>query len=309
MTQYSMIRRFEVSNFEFNELGAVVLPRAESDWKNHRAKWVRRITWDNAIERRFALNQHIREVQTHFPQSASEDEVETAPTVDEHIGEPDFYHHRVQNQGELTRLRKACPLIITGEQDGHLRPAEWSWCRRLDGHGLPEKQFLFPPGTEVSIPPEDDVDGLRSILKLWVAPLVPLVIVFGFFVHWLLVLLVTTGIAESPLKVVTINCRLIGTRMPWAFLLQELLELLLHCRLLTSRGTIHNRDEIIWLALSGWTQIVPLALVVAVVIWTLQVAILAPREPLPHLLFLLGPVVHHVTKARNSFSLFCLKSL
>jgi hypothetical protein len=26
-----------------------------------------------------------------------------------------------------------------------------------------------------------------------------------------------------------------------------------------------------------------------------------PQEPLPHLLFLLGPVVHHVMKARNSF--------
>jgi hypothetical protein len=32
-----------------------------------------------------------------------------------------------------------------------------------------------------------------------------------------------------------------------------------------------------------------------------QSAILAPREPLPHLLFLLGPVVHHVAKPRNSF--------
>jgi hypothetical protein len=59
--QYGMIRRFEVSNFEFNELGAVVLPRAEGDWKNHRAKWVRRIIWDNAVERRLARNQHVCE--------------------------------------------------------------------------------------------------------------------------------------------------------------------------------------------------------------------------------------------------------
>jgi hypothetical protein len=88
--------------------------------------------------------------------------------------------------------------------------------------------------------------------------------------------------------------------MPWAFLLQELLELLLRCRLLASRGTIYIRDEIIWLALSGWTRIVPLALVVAVVIWTPKIAIIAPREPLPHLLFLLGLVVHHVMKPRNS---------
>jgi hypothetical protein len=64
---------------------------------------------------------------------------------------------------------------------------------------------------------------------------------------------------------------------------------------------IHSRDEIIWPALLGWTRIVPLAFVIAVVIWTPQIAILAPREPLPHLLLLFGPVVHHVMKAHNNF--------
>jgi hypothetical protein len=64
---------------------------------------------------------------------------------------------------------------------------------------------------------------------------------------------------------------------------------------------IHSRDEIIWLAFSGWTRIVPLALVVTVVIWTPQVAIIAPREPLQHLLFLLGPIMHHITEPYNSF--------
>jgi hypothetical protein len=64
---------------------------------------------------------------------------------------------------------------------------------------------------------------------------------------------------------------------------------------------IHSRDEIIWLMLLGWTQVVPLALVIAVVVWTLQVAIIAPQEPLPHLFLLLGPVVHHVIKPCNSF--------
>jgi hypothetical protein len=34
--------------------------------------------------------------------------------------------------------------------------------------------------------------------------------------------------------VVAINCRMIGTWMPWAFLLQELFELLLHRSLLIS---------------------------------------------------------------------------
>jgi hypothetical protein len=54
--QYGMIRRFEVSHFEFNELDKVFLPRAESDWKNYRAKWVRCVTWDDAIERGLARN-------------------------------------------------------------------------------------------------------------------------------------------------------------------------------------------------------------------------------------------------------------
>jgi hypothetical protein len=36
---------------------------------------------------------------------------------------------------------------------------EWSWYRRLDRHDLSEEQFLFLPGTEVRISPEDDVDG------------------------------------------------------------------------------------------------------------------------------------------------------
>jgi hypothetical protein len=88
--------------------------------------------------------------------------------------------------------------------------------------------------------------------------------------------------------------------MPWALLLQELLELFLRRRLLAPRGTIHSRVEIIWLAFTGWTRIVPLAFVVAVVVWAPQIAILVPREPLPHLLLLLGPIVHHITKARNS---------
>jgi hypothetical protein len=53
--------------------------------------------------------------------------------------------------------------------------------------------------------------------------------------------------------VVAINFRMICTWMPWAFLLQELFELLLCRCLLASRGTIHSRDEIVWLALSGRT--------------------------------------------------------
>jgi hypothetical protein len=39
-------------------------------------------------------------------QRASEDEVETASTVDEYSGELDLCHHGVQDQGEFAGLRK-----------------------------------------------------------------------------------------------------------------------------------------------------------------------------------------------------------
>jgi hypothetical protein len=82
--------------------------------------------------------------------------------------------------------------------------------------------------------------------------------------------------------------------------LQELLKLLLRRRLLAPRRTIDSRDDLIWLSFPRWPRKVPLALVTAVVVWAPQIAVLAPLEPLPHLLLLLGPVVHHITKARNS---------
>jgi hypothetical protein len=172
--------------------------------------------------------------------------------------------------------------------------------RRLDGQNLPEKQLLVPPGTKILISPEDNVDDLRGVLKLRVAPVVLLIIILGFFVRKLLVLLSTTGVAERPPKVIAVNGGMIGTWVPRALLLQELLKLLLRCRLLASQGTIHSCDDIIWLTFEGWTRKVPLAFVVAAVVWAPQITILAPWEPLLHLLVLFGPIVHHITKAHNS---------
>jgi hypothetical protein len=106
------------------------------------------------------------------------------------------------------------------------------WYRRLDRHDLLKKQLLVPPGTEIPITSEDDVDGLRGVLELRVAPLVLLVVILGFFVRRLLILLTTTGVAERPPEMVVIDGRMVGTWMPWALLLQEFLELFLHRRLL-----------------------------------------------------------------------------
>jgi hypothetical protein len=123
------------------------------------------------------------------------------------------------HKGELTGLRKARPLVIARERDGDLRPTEWSWYRRLDGQNLPEKQLLVPPGTKILISPEDNVDDLRSVLKLRVAPVILLIIILGLFVRRLLVLLSSTRVAERPPKVVAVNGGVVGTWMPWALFL------------------------------------------------------------------------------------------
>jgi hypothetical protein len=141
-----------------------------------------------------------------------------------------------------------------------------------------EKQFQFPPGTDLFITSEDNINGFQGILELRVVLFVPLVVLFGLFIRWL-VLLVATGITECPPKVVAINCRMIGTWITWAFLLQEF---------------------VFWFALSGWTRVVLLALVGTIVISAPQVVVIAPREPLAHLFLLLAPIMHHVTKSCNS---------
>jgi hypothetical protein len=41
--------------------------------------------------------------------------------------------------------------------------------------------------------------------------LVLLIVILGFLVYWLLVLLATTGVAECPSEVVTVDGRVIGT--------------------------------------------------------------------------------------------------
>jgi hypothetical protein len=127
-----------------------------------------------------------------------------------------------------------------------------------------------------------------------------LIVVLGFFIRRLLGLLSTIGVAERSPKVVAVDGGMIGTWMPRALLLQELLKLFLRRRLLAPRRTIDSRDDIICLSFPGWTRKVPLAFVIAVVVWAPQIAILTPWEPLLHLLLLFGPIVHHIMKACNS---------
>jgi hypothetical protein len=57
--------------------------------------------------------------------------------------------------------------------------------------------------------------------------MVLLIVVLGFFIRRFLGLLSTTGVAERSPKVVAVDGGKIGTWMPRALLLQELLKLLL----------------------------------------------------------------------------------
>jgi hypothetical protein len=105
-------------------------------------------------------DQHVLEIHAHFLQSADENEIEPTPAIDEDLGELNLRHHRIQDQGEFTGLRKAHPLVVAREWDGDLRPTEWSWYRQLNRQNLPEEQLLVPPGTKFPISTEDDVDDL-----------------------------------------------------------------------------------------------------------------------------------------------------
>jgi hypothetical protein len=67
-----------------------------------------------------------------------------------------------------------------------------------------------------------------------------LVIILGFLICRLPVLLTTTGVAKRPLEVIAIDGRVVGTWMPWALLLQELLELPFFLSTSQQQGT--NKD-------------------------------------------------------------------
>jgi hypothetical protein len=70
------------------------------------------IAGDDAVESRLARDEHVHQVRAHLPQRAGEEEVETAPAVNEYSCELDLCYHRVQNQREFARLREAGPLVI-----------------------------------------------------------------------------------------------------------------------------------------------------------------------------------------------------
>jgi hypothetical protein len=84
------------------------------------------------------------------------------------------------------------------------------WYHRLDGHDFSEEQFLFPPGIELFITSKDDVHGFRSILELHVVRFVLLVVLFGLFVRWL-VLLAITGITECDEDMTRMDTNIIRT--------------------------------------------------------------------------------------------------
>jgi hypothetical protein len=102
-------------------------------------------------------------VELHFLQGFGEEDVEPAPTVDEHLVEFGARHHWLQDEGEPSWFREAGPLVRAGEGDGYLRPPERGWDRWLNGHHFTTGSLLLPPAGQFA---EEDVDGLVGLLEV-----------------------------------------------------------------------------------------------------------------------------------------------
>jgi hypothetical protein len=64
--QYGVVGRFEAGHLELDELGTIILPRPESDWKNNCPKRMRGIARNNTVKRSFARGKLVGKVQTHL---------------------------------------------------------------------------------------------------------------------------------------------------------------------------------------------------------------------------------------------------
>jgi hypothetical protein len=102
------------------------------------------------------------------------------------------------------------------------------------------------------------------------------------------------GLAEAD----ALEQCMLGLRVHWALLVQDLVELvLLVPHLLALWFAIHNRDEIVGLVLSGRSRVVSLALVEAVVVIPLALVVVAVLGvAVMFLVLLTGPSLHHVMK-------------
>lgn len=102
---------------------------------------------------------------------------------------------------------------------------------------------------------------------------------------------------EGSSKVIALDCLVLGIRVPWASLVQELLKLLLRsARHLASQRAPESHDCIVWLALSGRTRVILLASILALIVAPLVVVVIAMLpEVFTLLLLLVYPSLHHVT--------------
>ena len=83
-----MVGRLEVGDLELDVLGAVVFPSPEGNWQKHLSKGYSRVAWDDAIEWRVGLGEHVGDVEAHLLESLGEQYVESAAAVVEYFGEP-----------------------------------------------------------------------------------------------------------------------------------------------------------------------------------------------------------------------------
>lgn len=106
---------------------------------------------------------------------------------------------------------------------------------------------------------------------------------------------------EGSSEVIALVCRVLSVRMPWASLVHEFFELLLHsARLLALRGAVKIHNSFVWLALSRRARIILLAFDVAMVVAPFVVVVVAAlRQSIALLLLLIFPCRHHIMQYCN----------
>ena len=95
-SQYGVVRRFEVDNFEQDVLRPEVLFYTKYDREGNRANRCRRVSGNDAIERGFAWSEQAHVVEAHLHQCTCKDKVEPTSTVDEYSSELGSLDDRVE---------------------------------------------------------------------------------------------------------------------------------------------------------------------------------------------------------------------
>jgi hypothetical protein len=136
---------------------AEVVWRAEPDWQIDLPEGLDVLARRDAMERRRAGPQMIQP-DPQQAQSVCIEDVETATSVHQHLGEARIADDRVDDQRVLARVRDAIRVILAAEGDGILRPVKEGGRSLLRGEDLVPLPLALAVGHVHGRPPEDEED-------------------------------------------------------------------------------------------------------------------------------------------------------